>query len=412
MALNPRPVPNLEEQIGGPMGVTPGLVLYYDPKWVEETPESQVGTGLAHEVLHFLLKHFARGLSYADKMRWNRAGDYAINYTLDKMIKEVNVPDGQGGFTVRKEKVWDLVEWALLPERDGLPDGLTAEQYYKLLSDLEKQGKSPQFGPSKIMAGGCGGVAGNPNQVDKQIELEKQLDAECGRTEADVSRIRRGTIRSMKEHEAFQGRGSSPGLFEEIIDSIDRQAVVPWHVYLSSVVRATIGRAKTGGLDYSMARPSRRSLLRGIILPGLIKRDFTLLYILDTSGSMGREQLEAGIIEAANVLQQCGLDFIYFMEADADVSVEPARMTLEEFRKVDIKGRGGTDFTPAIKKAANMRPRPDVVIYSTDGDGRCPAQPPPGIEFIWCIVPTPHGVRPPWGEVILVNKDQVLCGHH
>jgi predicted metal-dependent peptidase len=407
MSLVPHPVENLTEKIGGPMGVTPGMVCYYDPEWVNNTPESKVGTGLAHEIFHHLLKHFSRGISYANKKRWNRACDYFINHALLIMTKQVGVPDGQGGLTYEDRPVWDLEKWALVPEWHGLPTDYTADQYYHLLEDLEQKGKAPDYGDPKIMAGGCGGVSGNAN------DFERELDEKIGRTEADVNRIRRSTARAIKEaSKRASGRGSSPSAFAEIISSIDRVAVVPWHVTLASIVRATFGRARTGGLDYSISRPSRRSLVRGIILPGLIKRDFIVLIVLDTSASMGKEQLESALSEAAGVMEQCGLDEVWVLQVDAGVQTKPTRTTCRELKKMKMLGRGGTDFRPAFEVAVKMRPRPDVIIYMTDGDGTAPDRPPAGIEVVWCIPPTRYAMRPPWGEVVTVDRNQVLRGHY
>jgi hypothetical protein len=46
-------------------------------------------------------------------------------------------------------------------------------------------------------------------------------------------------------------------------------------------------------------------------------------------------------------------------------------------------------------------PRPHLVIYLTDGAGVATETCPNGIQFIWCIVPTPYKAKPAeWGEII------------
>lgn len=425
--LIPSPVDHLTEIVGGPMGVTDRLVLYYDPAWVNSSSVLVVATGLMHECMHAQLKHMKRGQAYEDPKRFNRAGDLFINGSMRNQQKQVrSVTKGASTSTnIATELMWEFPDWALMPEKYGFPEGLSADEYYKLLEKFEqkqggKSGKGAGDGTEakgagggagdqddkdgkddspKILSGCCGGIAGNP----LSHELEKTQNKDKGRSEADCKTIARETARAIKQHmESQQGRGTLPGSWAELVEMSDAVFDVPWRTKLANMARLSIGRIRTGGLDYSMRRISKRSYLRGINLPGLIAYDPNLMFIVDSSGSMGTEQLADALRVMSDVMIQTGIQKAWFLDADTHARREPVLLSAHELRSVEFLGRGGTDFRPAINLVdTGFTPRPHLVVYLTDGAGVATATCPNGIQFIWCIVPTPFKAKPAeWGEII------------
>lgn len=414
--LIPTPTPGLTAFAGGPLAVTERLVLYFEPEWIESVSVQVLATGLAHECLHDQLRHVARGKSYPDKKQWNRAGDLFINGTMRTQMKQVRRDNG-----VQSEPMWEFPEWTLMPEKYGFPVGLSADEYYRLLDQLPKKsagalGPQPGNGggegdekgsdpkDQEIMCGSCGGVAGNP----LSDELEGGLNHDHGRSEADCRSIAKSTAQQIQKYmETHQGRGNIPGQWAELIQISDEVFVVPWRSKLSNLTRYSISRARTGGLDYSRRRASKRSYLRGIQLPSLIAYDPNVFFLLDSSGSMGSKQLSDALRICSDVLVQTGVTEAWFMEADTTSKREPIKVRPRDLRKLEILGRGGTDFRPAIQFIdEEFKPRPSIVIYLTDGDGQAPEVPPAGINFIWCVVPTPYARKPAeWGELIWLNDN-------
>lgn len=406
---------------GGPLAVTERLVMYYEPEWVEEVEVEVLATGLAHECLHSQLQHVQRGKRYADKKRWNIAGDLFINGTMRdiKRMRKVNGKPQADATTL----LWKFPEWAHMPEDYGFEKGLTADVYYRLLEEFEQSGKQPgqpgagegdsrkgskgdPGGHHHILKGCCGGVAGNP----LSDELEGKLNQEKGRSEADVHIIAKATAKAIKAHmESAEGRGTLPGSFAEFIDISEKVFHVPWRAKLANITRYSIGKARIGGLDYSRRRPSKRSYTRGVILPGLIGYDPEVVFIVDSSVSMGPQQLADALRVCVDVLQQAGITSARWMEADVEHKREPLRVNIRDLMHVEIRGRGGTDFRPACKTAEELQPKPHIVIYITDGDGPAPKTPPPGIHFIWVIVPSPWRRLPAtWGDHVVLEEED--CG--
>lgn len=398
----------------GTLGVTPGMVLVIDPIWYvnmekeidkdlqgvkrkEAADEMRAGV-LIHEAHHIL-----RGMSRIETLI--AAGE--DRGTVNKMF-DIPINDNL------KDSDVLLPKWVCYSSTFDFPKGLTGEQYLELFkksSKAQKKAKSMDKGKGgkgsgtpQVGAGGCGGCAGNPTNK----ELEDRLDKEVGRSQVDKERIRREGLKSL--HEAAQaGRGTLAGELSELLGKGDEKPMVPWQAKCRHIIRATSGRITSGRADFSYRRPSRRSWTRGIIRPGMIDRKPEIMFLEDSSSSMGAKQLRHGRTEMVSAFRALGIDEAWFSDVDAGVALEPRRIHVKDLTKIPVHGRGGTDFRPGIEIAQKLYPRPEILIYITDGDGPAPDKPPKNMEVIWCIVPTPYGRKPAnWGHLVLVSNDQTL----
>jgi predicted metal-dependent peptidase len=321
-----------------------------------------------------------------------------------------------------------------MPEKYGWPNGLTSDEYYQRLKKLEQQNKKSAKSKdgegekskgdkqdatagkdgdgtkegdtghvkpaNKIMAGCCGGMTSSPiSKVQEALQnTEKQ-----GRSEAAVLEKIKQTAQAIKEHLQSLGRGNAAGAWSELIQMSDETFEVPWDVLLSTVLSQAMEQIKVGGSDYSMRRLSKRSYAVGFPRPGLVDYDPVLWLVVDSSGSMGTKQLGVALKVCADVIQQTGLTQVYYLDADAKVQREPIPVTAQDLYQMEILGRGGTDFRPAIEKAKKAIPRPDALVYLTDGDGTAPADAPEYIEVIWVVVPTSKTKPAAWGQTIYLK---------
>lgn len=392
------------------MGVTKGLVLYYNPLFFVNEPSFHtvgkdglpnghecVGGCLYHECWHPL-----RGLERLEALPDGRLANIAGDICIDHDLRVAN---------------WTLPPWVMYPETFGVPPGLTLEQTYHFLQNDKKAQEvlkklldqkpgegSPRIGPC---SGQCGGIGGNA--VDKK--LEQELDAKYGRHAAERDQIRQATIRDIEKHVAStgMGRGTVAGYDGEKVEFKERLFEVNWHKELSLVMAQATGRVVSGGSDYSYSRPSKRSMLLGVIRPGLIDQILEIAFIRDTSGSMGQEQLNDANNVAVIIMKKLGLDEVWLLDADMEVQRKPTRVRLKDIPEIPAAGRGGTSFIQPLEEVCKLKPMPDLCVYLTDGDGEAPEAPPRGLPVVWVIVPTPNGRRPaPWGHVVVCSNDQKL----
>lgn len=322
------------------VGVNNGaLLLLVNLKFVESLTFRELRAVLIHEVYHVILEHIDRVADKNPKV-WNIACDLSIN----QFIK--NLPDA-----------------ALLPTRKpfNLPENLSAEQYYKLIRDANKdqQSQAPTLDDHSAWK--------SLSEADKQVVkgmLQEAVNA--------------------------AGRGNVPGELGDAINAWLAPPVINWRHVLRHYLHGSI-RAFT---RESWKRPHKffGSSVKGRVAGQTAK----LVLAIDTSGSVNDATLNDFMNEIYGIQKLYPVD-IDIIECDAEVQ---RCVTLRKGRKYDykFKGRGGTDFIPVFDYIAEKRMRPDVLIYLTDGEGRFPEH---GGRFstVWTIVDNPNK-EVPFGRTI------------
>lgn len=373
LGLIPHPEPRCQT-----LGVTPGMVLYFNPTFLLSLTEQELGTVLWHETQHVLRNSFDR-LTGVPQDVSNICEDLAINSSS------------------LHNKAWKFPDIGCeFPSNYGFPDDLTAEEYYALLPPHPQ----PPSG-NGVGCGACGGGAGNsgPNSA-----LEQELDSKYGRSPEEVEMIQEATANAILQHE--KSVGSIPGKWGEWARGILKAPVIRWEPYFHNLVSLCVSRFSFGDADYSIMKPSRRiyAMPAGPFRPGLVGYEPEVALILDTSGSMDLEaDIKPCLREARGALLKSGVEKAWFLQGDAGVSTPPKRVAVRDFDKVLIQGRGGTDFRVPIAAALELKPKPNIIIYYTDAYGPAPEHKPVGMEFIWCIVG--EGKEPAsWGHRVRIPK--------
>ncbi len=340
--------------------------LYYNAEFVQEVSALELATGLIHEIEHLLRGHHQRCEANGFEAElFNVSGDLEIN-------------DG-----LAEEEGLQLIEGALLPKHFGLRDDLVAEEYYGLLKLLQKE----------LPASGCGSCAhgkrqpgelGPPNADQRGVGTEEN-DLVRAKVADDV-------VRWNERHP-----GSVPGEILRWAQAM-LNPQVPWQRVLRGAIRAHV--AKVAGMtDYTFQRPHRRqSLFPDFVLPAMIDPTPNVAVVVDTSGSMGEQELMLALAEIKGVLRSVGVDQGVTVLA-VDCAVHNVKRVFST-RNVNLLGGGGTDMGRGIEAAAKLRPKPDFLVIVTDGFTPWPATAPPGIVPI--VVLVADGTSPEWARTIRV----------
>jgi predicted metal-dependent peptidase len=322
---------------------TDGKRLVFNPDFINQfTLEEHIAL-VAHEVMHNALAHHARR-GQRDKARWNVAADLAVNPLLI-----------DAGFT--------LPEGGCIPGRGkyaDLPNGKSAEEYYALLpgeSGGEIEGEGPCPDP-----GGCGGV----------MDPGDGSPAACKEAEADAA-----VAVSQAERVAKQ-RGDLPGGIARMVEQV-LEPKVDWR----EVLRAFISRFARN--DYSWTHPNRRFIHQGLYLPGLRSEELgDVVLAVDTSGSIGRGELNRFAAEAEGILQayECTLTILYH---DASIQHVQTWGPTDGPLVLEPKGGGGTDHRPVFEWIAEQGVDPACLVCLTDLESSFP-QEPPTYPVLWATV--------------------------
>ncbi|MFE0964713.1 vWA domain-containing protein [Streptomyces fungicidicus] len=349
------------------MGVDRHWRCYVSPAFVDATPVEELAGVWIHEVAHLLRDHHGRAgrLSAADQR-----DRYRVNVAQDCEINDDLLADGLRLPAGRVE-----------PRLYGLPDGQLFEVYLEGL-------------PPHVREHDCGsGAHGRP--------APWELPGSAGPAalgEAEAQALRRHTADAMRAHQ--RARGNLPAGWRRWAEQV-LEPTVDWRQALSSAVREAAAWA-AGAVDYTYRRPSRRTpALRGVVLPSLRRPLPRVAVVVDTSGSMGDDELAAALGEVTGVLREVGVrgNRVTVLACDADVHAV-SRVTSTE--QVTLGGGGGTDMRVGIDAALAARDRPGIVIVLTDGFTPWPAET-PSCRLIAALIGAGAPRPPAWVETVRVT---------
>lgn len=216
--------------------------------------------------------------------------------------------------------------------------------------------------------------------------------------------VRLGVAAEIERTEA-QHPGTVPGGWLRWAESV-LPSRVDWRRVLAAELRSAIG-VVSGMVDYSYRRPSRRSV-PGVILPTLVRPVPELAVVLDTSGSMHDGLLARALAEVEGVLKRAGLRIGQLRVLAVDTEVQAIKR-VSRASQVEMAGGGGTDMGRGISAAAELRPRPQIIIVLTDGFTPWPAEPPRGVKVVVDLLaqghmPMQHWSPPEWARTVIIDE--------
>lgn len=394
LSLTYREVPlgTLPSSGNGTMAMTDRGVLMYEAEAVKRWSVEECGSVVVHELMHFLRKHGQRRLA-RNPLIWNLANDCEINDDLHEM--KLPLPDGGG----------------IKPADFKLPNGRLAEEYYvEIMKQADPEdGKDGDKPPPKGFGGKCGSCAGN-GEPDEQQSSGGPGE---GRSDIEQQVMRVQTANAVHEHVKQNGIGSVPAGLRIWADEMVQPTKVPWGEKLAHTLRGAVDFSR-GLIESTYQKISRRQAGLGFgigrpIMSSPVGRHPRVYVAIDTSGSMGPDEIKRGVSEIVAIVEACG-GTITLLSCDCAVHTTQEVKSLDQILEA-LKGGGGTDFYPVFEAIEEMTP-PDVLVLITDGGGYAPSVGPEAYTTIWLLVGG-HRCKPlvregghiQWGDIIEVDED-------
>lgn len=348
--LNPIETEDLPKYAG--MGVDVNGNLYYSKKFVDKLSESEVEAVLIHEVLHLALLHFLRSKNRNLEL-WNIACDIVTNSLIQK-----------NGFTLPK--------FCILPNNNEITiwkkkimkcDEKTAEEIYDELKCFEKD--VIVCGDDKSEGSRCGD--------DESGKGSRKIN---GRFDNHIGKVSNGLsddeVRKLEEEwkikieEAYISaklRGNVPFGIEKLIGKL-HEGKIEWRGLLNRYIQSFIP------YDYSYEKPNKKSISADYYIPDTLKERIDVCVGIDTSGSIGEEELNDFVSEMVSLArtfsQRIKMRIIcHDVDVHTDYVVENGN--IDKIKRIQIKGGGGTSHLSIfnyIKDKVNCK----VAIFLTDGE--------------------------------------------
>lgn len=360
-----------------------------DPGFCADMSRGQVGAIWLHEMFHLAFGYFSRR-GNRDKRRFNEAHDYVVNL----MIEDFRRANPDLGLT------WPTGDKApLLDERFA---GMAAEMIYDLLvKEPPPEGGGGNQGEEKGEGQGSGQGGGEPQAGDAEgsegSEEGGQAQEQGGEgrggpqardggqgypdatdcvddpgsdTPQDqesmerMERRWRNLLAEATNVQKMRGAGRLPGSWVQLVEA----ALQPRLSWVDQLLHATEGHLRGGALSYR--RPSKRSEAAGVMLPGRGHRQVRLGVVVDTSASVGTNELKAFLGVMRQVMDSNGAA-LRLIQVDTDITADdevedPDALAYRPFR---FLGRGGTDFGNVPEQLQDGEGDPvDLAVLLTDGE--------------------------------------------
>ena len=365
------------------MAATDGCTLWFHPNLYGNLPAEQRDAVFLHELLHAALLHpLRRGMR--EPGAFNIAADIVVNGM------------------VASEKHLQLPAGAIL---DPKLEHLSVEEIYEMLQK-RKPSQRPDLplvdllNPGSISTpadGDVGHPAGKQPNHNSGRRANSGEDAGSGEQEMQGMHDRqeleahwKQAIQQARLLAQSQGKGELPAGLQRHLDEIaDPQ--LDWRSQLWRYLVHTPN-------DYSGF--DRRFIHQGLYLDHLEGESVEVYCCIDTSGSVGEEELSLFLGEVQGILSAYPMLRCWLFYADASC-YGPYELEVDSSIPAP-EGGGGTDFRPFFKKVAKhwSREMQAVCVYLTDGYGDFPKQE-PELPTLWVVVP--GGLEDgefPWGEVV------------
>ena len=350
-----------------PTAATDGRDVFWNPYFLRTLTTGEADAVLLHEVLHAALLHVVRR-GTREPTVWNIACDIVVNGIIAREAARQN-HSAYAIFTLPQSAI-----------RDTQLETLAVEEVYEILL---KQGLKEGWvlEVPDLLEGEGDGEGGNDPAKKRAV-----LTAHWRAAQARATTLAR------------MGQGTLPIGMERELDALS-PSQLDWRSRLWRYMVKT-------PTDY--AGFDRRFVGRGLYLESLDGEAVQVWVGIDTSGSIGSDEMGAFLGEVQGILRsyphiKCDL---FYCDAEA---YGPYTLTSDttgaDFPKP--VGGGGTSFVPffeAVETARSSDPNGDttttVCVYLTDGYGEFPANPPP-LDTLWIVSPGGLDLNQfPFGETV------------
>lgn len=353
---------------------TNGVDVVYDRGFVDSLNDKQLAFLILHENMHKAYRHLVvwQPLRKKNAQLANMACDYVINLQIrdyDPQNEITDFPtDAQGNVL------------GLIDERFR---GMDSGQVFKILEDEQEEG------------GGGGGGGKEPLDGHEWDEAQSMSDSDKEEVAKEIEQaLRQGSMLVGK-----MGGNVSREIGDMLVPKVD------WREALRDFIKTAMqGKDKT-----TWKRLHKRYLASDLIMPSSYSEKVGGIAIgIDTSGSIGGEELNQFLSEVKSICDEVSPEKIDLMYWDTHVA------SIETYRDNELAGLvettkpaggGGTEpaCVPKYMKKHDMKPECLIILT----DGYIPNQDPSdwSIEspVLWCIKGNSHFNQSVVGKVVHVE---------
>lgn len=339
---------------GTPTARTNGRDEVYGRAFVKELDDGELAFVIAHEAAHKMYRHLTtwRKLYEEDMGLANAACDYVVNLMLQDLDPQrtiISFPRYKSG-PMRGKPM------GLIDERFR---GMNTKQVFDILKKEKKEGGGGGGGGKGEGSCGNGGDGGGLDQHDWD-EAQSMTEKEKEELARDIDQAVRQGLAAQKK--VGNGAGSMDRELNELLEP-----KINWREVLREFVKST---CRTKDMS-SWRRINRRLIASDIYMPSMIGQKVGHLVIgVDTSGSIGQEELSNFLAEVKGIAEEVMPDTVDLMYWDTRVAAHEEytdNTVADIINSTKPRGGGGTAPSCVTDYLKEKNIKPECVIMLTDG---------------------------------------------
>ena len=344
---------------------TDGVNKRYSREFISKLSDAELRGLVLHENLHVALKHIQRFKKEfkAEPMLINASADYVVNDII------LNLND-RSFLTLPEDRLYDAKyrNWSV-------------REVYEDLKKQRQDNNTPQ--------------GGNEYKTLDDHDFESSQNM----TEAEAKELSSKIDKALREGGILAGRMGAkiPRTIQELLEP-----KVDWR----EVLREFVTSATRGSDEYTWRRFNKRLMANDIYMPSMENESVgELVVAIDTSGSIGGQELTEFASELASICSVCTPSKVRVLWWDTEVHGEQV-FSPEDYNNLkDIlkpQGGGGTMATCVSDYINAKKINPEAVIVFTDGYLESVIKWVISAPTLW-LVTQAKDFTPPSGKVVKKN---------
>jgi predicted metal-dependent peptidase len=359
---------------------TDGVNKRYGRKFMESIKdEAQLRGLIMHENLHVALKHIPRNkdLWKEDSRLANASADYVVNDIIENMKDKAHIKLPDGALYHPQFHNWSLREIYTFLKKNGKGGG--------------GGGKGDGTG---LKNSGSGGGEFPIDSLDEHDWESQELTPE------DAKKLEEKIDKSLREGGIMAGRMGAkvPRAIGDLLEP-----KVDWR----EVLRDFVASATKGKDEFTWRKFNKRMLANDMYLPSLENESIgEIVVAIDTSGSIGQEQLNEFATELASICDTCSPEVVRVLWWDTSVHGEQVFKTdyANIASMLKPEGFGGTYVSCVNEYVIKKNIKAECVLVFTDGYLEHDIEWQITAPTLWMVTEN-KSFQPPTGKLVLIDKE-------
>lgn len=376
---------------------------YFNPNWSAQQTDRGLRGDMLHSIIHLIFQHVRR-----KGERFIPIWELATELSADLLSKQTLADLRNKHLLSRLQMDTHDIDY-IDSQFHNMSTELIYEELNQEFQNMMKRMKSKSKKNFKEQLQQKGNKAMEQMQSQHQSPCQCSLDEVLEKFQEQIDEKteklekQRYDNKIQEEVRKNRQRGTVPGQIEKLVDLLEEEPKVDWRQMLLYYIQTVVVH------DVSWRRLNKAMMANDIFMPAVEKTNIEIIIALDTSGSIGDDEMSEFVVEVSAILNSVANVKMILIDCDASIQ----HVEIIEYGEAPIwnpsgkkrHGYGGTRFEPVFEwikqnTISGEIDQPELLIYFTDAEGSYPKSE-PEYKTVWVVNNEHYNLdNIPFGEII------------